>query len=120
MKNNFLSFATIRLCSTDISKSREYYQALFETQPTEDLDNFVSFHIAGVCLDISVADEKSPSSKGGAVGYWLVEDLDSLVARAKQIGGVVYRGPLKVQEVQRTIIQILDPVGNVMGFEAKF
>ncbi len=38
----------------------------------------------------------------------------------EKIGGQVYRGPLKVLEIQRTILQIQDPFGNIIGFEAPF
>lgn len=113
-------FATIRIFSNDVSQSRDWYQALFGIEPVEDLADFVSFKIHGVCLDISKADEKSPFSAGGSVGYWLVDNLENLLARAEALGGKIYRGPLKVPEVQRTIVQVQDPVGNVVGFEAPF
>ncbi len=114
------SFITIRICSADVTKSRDWYRNFFSIEPIEDLKNFVSFKINGVCLDISLADEKSPTSQGGSVGYWLVDDLDRAMKRATELGGELYRGPLRVEEVQRTIVQIKDPVGNVIGLEAEF
>jgi predicted enzyme related to lactoylglutathione lyase len=114
------NFATIRLCSSDLQKSKQWYQKFLGHEPVEDLENFVSFKICGVCLDISEADEKSPSSLGGAVGYWLVNDLDAAIEKAVDLGGIVYRGPLRVEEVRRTIVQIKDPIGNVIGLEADF
>lgn len=114
------NFATIRISSTDVAKSRDWYRSLLDIDPIEDLENFVSFKIGDTCFDISLADEKSPSSPGGSVGYWLVDDLDAVMKRAIEIGGEIYRGPLDVNEVQRTIVQIKDPCGNVIGFEAAF
>ncbi len=55
---------------------------------------------------------------GGAVGYWFVDDLKAAIDRALELGGERYRGPLEVPETQRTIVQIKDPCGNVIGFEA--
>ena len=111
-------FATIRLCSPDVAKSRDWYQRLFGITPVEDIENFVSFKINGTCLDITLADSKSPLSTGGSVGYWLVDNLDIAIGRAVELGGSIYRGPLKIEEVRRTIVQIKDPLGNVIGFEA--
>ena len=89
-------------------------------EPVEDLENFVSFNIAQTCFDISVADEKSPRSYGGSVGYWLVDDIEKAISAAIELGGKVYRGPLRIDEIQRTIAQIVDPYGNVIGLEAEY
>ncbi|MDD4973473.1 MAG: hypothetical protein PHY93_03940 [Bacteriovorax sp.] len=112
------SFATIRMSVSNVSKSRDWYKQLFEIEPIEDIENFVSFKLQNVCFDICLADEKSPVSEGGSVGYWFVDDLASLLDKVHRLGGSVYRGPLKVIEIQRTIVQIIDPFGNIIGFEA--
>lgn len=114
------NFATIRISSTNVAKSRDWYELLFGIRPSEDAPNFASFKIGDTSLDIALADGKSPTSPGGAVGYWLVDDLDQVIARATQLGGEIYRGPLRVDEIRRTIVQIKDPLGNVIGFEAEF
>lgn len=87
------SFATVRLCSADLQKSKQWYQKFLGLDPVEDLENFVSFKICGVCLDIGEADAKSPSSLGVAVGYRLVNDLDAAIEKAIALNGIVYRGP---------------------------
>ena len=113
-------FATLRLSVNDVSKSKSWYKALFETEPIEETEKFVSFKINETFLDISEADSKTPVSTGGSVGYWLVDSLDELIKKSVSIGGEIYRGPLKVPETQRTIVQIKDPFGNIIGFEAPF
>jgi hypothetical protein len=75
-------FCTIRISASDISKSRDWYRALFDLEPVEDSNNFVSFKINGICFDIAAADSKSPVSPSGTVGYWLVDNLDGLLAKA--------------------------------------
>lgn len=60
------------------------------------------------------------SSVGGSVGYWQVDKLDHVVSKAIGLGAELYRGPLKVQEIRRIIVQIKDPMGNVVGFEETF
>lgn len=120
MSFSLKGFATIRLCVSDVARSRDWYKSFFGADPVEDLENFASFQLGGTLLDISLADAKSPLSTGGSVGYWLVDNLESAIARATELGGKVYRGPLRVEEVKRTIVQIQDPFGNVIGLEAEF
>jgi RimJ/RimL family protein N-acetyltransferase/predicted enzyme related to lactoylglutathione lyase len=115
---NIQSFATIRLSTNDFAKSRKWYIDFLGQNPIEDIENFASFRIQGVSLDISAADAKSPSSTGGSVGYWLVSELQPVIERALKRGATIYRGPLEVVELSRTIVQIKDPCGNVIGFEA--
>lgn len=114
------NFATIRIFTDDVPRARDWYKKFLGISPVEDLENFVSFKINGTCFDISLADSKSPASAGGSVGYWLVDNLANMIERAIELGGQVYRGPLRVEEVKRTIVQIKDPVGNVIGFEEDF
>ena len=114
------SFATIRISVTDVTESKNWYQSLFGQKPIEEIEKFVSFRINDVCFDISLADSKSPLSPGGSVGYWLIDDMDELLKRIEEIGGKIYRGPLRIDEIQRIIVQIQDPFGNVIGFEAPF
>lgn len=110
--------SAIRIFSNDIKKSRDFYKALFNQDPIEDLDFFVSFKIGGSCFDITVPDAKNPFSQGGSVGYWLVDSIEVVLKKVEELGGKLYRGPLKVPETQRTIMQVQDPFGNVLGFEA--
>jgi predicted enzyme related to lactoylglutathione lyase len=112
-------FSTLRLLSNDVSKSRDWYKSLFNQDPIKDTENFVSFKVAGVFFDITSPDAKNPFSSGGSIGYWLVENIDEAIARVKELGGEVFRGPLKIQEINRIIVQIKDPFGNVIGFESE-
>ena len=117
MRIKIKEFTTIRLLSHDVSKSRDWYMYFFSQDPVEDTENFVSFKVAGVSLDITSPDAKNPFSCGGSIGYWLVDDLDQVLEKVKELGGEIYRGPLKVTETNRIIAQIKDPFGNVIGLE---
>lgn len=111
-------FSTLRIFSNDLRQSRDWYAQFFGQNPIEDLENFVSFQIGKTKFDITAPDQKNPFSSGGAVGYWLVDDVNLVLKKAEQLGGKSYRGPLKVPEIQRQIMQIQDPFGNVLGFES--
>ena len=103
------SLATIRISVKKVAQSKEWYKSLFNCEPVEEIENFVSFRIAGTCFDIALADDKSPISTGGSVGYWQVDNLENLLSRVKELGGKVYRGPLEVAEIQKKIVQVQDP-----------
>ena len=118
MKFELARFSTIRIFVKDVKESRDWYAQLFDLNPIEDIDGFVSFNLAGTCFDIVSQDDKNPFSIGGSAGYWLVDDVDLVLKKAEMLGGKLYRGPLKVPEIQRTIMQIQDPFGNVIGFES--
>ena len=72
MMSKVFGIRTLRLISNDISESRKFYQELFEIQPIEVLENFVSFLIGNSILEICLEDDKNPSSTGGAIGYRLL------------------------------------------------
>lgn len=112
-------FATLRIFSNDLAKSRKYYESFFDVFPIEDSDFFVSFKIGTTNLDITLPDQKNPYSTGGTIGYWLVDDVNLVLKKAESLGGKLYRGPLELPEIQRKILQIQDPFGNVLGFESK-
>ncbi len=108
---------TLRLISNDTSKSRKFLQELFEIQPIEVQQNFVSFLIGNSILDICLEDYKNPSSSGGTIAYWQVEDLEFFIQKVRKLGGEVFRGPLEVKETNTKIVQIKDPCGSVIGLE---
>ena len=118
MAFEFEKFSSIRIFVENISESREWYKKLFKIDPFENSDDFVSFRICDVSFDICLADDQSPKSTGGAVGYWLIDNMDELISDVRNLGAVIYRGPLYVKETQTNIIQIQDPFGNIIGFEA--
>ncbi len=113
-------FSTLRLSVLDVARSRDWYEKFFGVAPVEDLPDFASFRIAETVLELVLADEKSPISNGGSVGYWLVDDLAGTLSLAEELGAEIYRGPLAVEEIHRTIVQIRDPFGNVLGFTEVF
>ena len=120
MSFKVINLATIRVCVLSVQQSRDWYKSFFGIEPVEDLDDFVSFSVGGAIFDIALADQKSPISTGGSVGYWLVDNLEEAISKATNSGGKVYRGPLRVEEVRRTIVQIMDPYGNVIGLESEY
>ena len=118
MDFQIIEFSTLRIFSNDLRKSRDWYKNFFGVDPIEDSENFISFKVGKFNLDITFPDSKNSISHSGSIGYWLVNDLDALIKKIDSSGATIYRGPLAVPEIQRTIVQMQDPFGNVIGFEA--
>lgn len=110
--------STIRLCVKNVAQSGKWYKDFFGTAPVEELKDFVSFKIGNILLGISLADNKNPISKGGSISYWTVDDLAKAIKRGTELGAKIYRGPMRVEQIQRTIVQLEDPFGNVIGLES--
>lgn len=105
----------VRLCAVNLVESKKWYEKVLGTKPYIDVEGFVEFRIEGGCgLAIGEADEKSPFSTGGCIGYWNVDNLEGSIDHFKAHGAVVYRGPLEIEDGKR-ICQIKDPFGNVIG-----
>lgn len=114
-----IGLKTLRLISKDVAGSKLFYQKFFDAPPFEEQENFVSFRIGHFVLDICFADEKNPTSTGGSISYWEVDDLEFFINRALNLGGEIFRGPLEVKEINTRIVQIKDPAGSVIGLEQK-
>ena len=108
---------TLRLCVADVEKSRHFYEHLFGAAPVEECADFVRFDFSGAGFELVKADDKNPCSTGGSVGYFEVGNLKDVIADARSAGGTIWRGPLKISEDGRHILQIKDTEGNVIGFE---
>lgn len=112
-----LKLRTCLLFVSNIEKSKNYYAQFLDLSPVEELTDFASFQIGDQFINLHLADAKSPLSTGGCVCYLSVNNLEYWIKRATDIGGVIWRGPLKVND-NSTICQILDPFGNVIGLES--
>ena len=114
---NTLKLRTCLLFVNEIEQSKNYYAEFLDLSPVEDLVDFASFQIGEQFINLHLADGKSPLSTGGCVCYLHVENLEYWIKKATDIGGTIWRGPLKVSD-KSTICQILDPFGNVIGLES--
>lgn len=114
-----IGLKTLRLISNNILNSKKFYQNFFDSDPIEIQENFVSFLVGKNIIDICIEDDKNPTSTGGSISYWQVEDLDFFISKAENLGAKVFRGPLEVKETNSRIVQIKDPAGSVFGLEEK-
>lgn len=110
---------TILMFVEDVTASSNFYGKLLNLEPCESGPSFCSFKLGDQYFNFHPVDRKSPLSKGGSVGYWLVDNFEAFVQRACSMGATVYRGPLFLEEIGRHICQLEDPFGNIIGIEGE-
>ncbi len=104
------------LFTPDVNASRDWYEKVLAIKPVIEMENYFEFRPGGLCgLCLHPADKKSPQTTGGSVGYWRVLNFRDAVAHFEKHGAKVYRGPIDLGNGQ-SICQMLDPIGNVIGF----
>lgn len=106
----------VYLFTSDFEASKAWYRNVLGIEPTIDIENYVEFRpgdSSGLCLHH--ADDKSPFSTGGSVAYWSVVDFNAAIAHFQKHGAKIYRGPIPIEN-GKSICQMIDPIGNVIGF----
>lgn len=107
-----LAVERVVLFVEDVDRALAWYQQLLNGEV--DRTGLPTVISGDVQLGFHPADDKTPAGVGGAVAYFRVESLHAALERFTSAGGTVYRGPLRVED-GRTICQIRDPFGNVVG-----
>lgn len=112
-----MKLSTIRLITTNVKGSDSFLRQIFNLKVIEEQETFISYQLGELIIDLILEDQKNPSSSGGAIAYFLTDNLHLIINRAKELGAEVYRGPLRVTEINKEIVQIRDPYGVILGLE---
>lgn len=110
----FQSVHSVMFHVEDTKKACEWYSRFLGVEPVYLLEDFPVLRVGAVEICFHKADTKVASGKAGVVTYWRVQDFSAAVERAKEMMGLIHRGPLDIEDGQ-TICQILDPFGNLFG-----
>jgi ribosomal-protein-alanine N-acetyltransferase len=102
----------------DIQKSKVWYEKALGTPPSVSAEFFVEFRVGTNAICLHPADEKSPLTTGGAVGYWRVNSFQKALDHFVSNGAELYRGPLDIGD-GTFICQVKDPFGNVIGLTGR-
>ena len=79
-------------------------------------DGFAWFDVGGVEFGFHPADAGKNPVGGSPVVYLRAEDLAMALNRAESKGARRHRGPLSIG-ASRSIVQLVDPFGNVFGLD---
>ncbi len=115
------AFSWNELMTTDVKGAKAFYGELlgWQLEPCPDADPEMEYlmaksgdtQLAGV-MAIPEDAKGMPASWGG---YITVDDVDSTVKKAQQLGGKVCMGPQEIPNVGRFVV-MQDPQGAVISF----
>ncbi|WP_170689768.1 hypothetical protein [Ruegeria profundi] len=99
----------------NMEESEAFYRALFDSEPTIGLPEFVAFDVAGGWFAIVSRDKYAPGAEAGsgAVPYLQSADLEVLHARAIAAG---VAAPKIIEEPGIHLLKITDPNGQLIEF----
>ncbi|MFK0383209.1 VOC family protein [Agrobacterium sp. NPDC090273] len=112
-----MSFITAILVHVaDVEEGLTWYARAFpEALPSvSHPSGFEFLQVGDVQLEIVPADEKVASGAAGSVVYWWTDDFEGAMAHWRDIGGVLYRGPMRI-DGDLWMCQFRDPWGNCVG-----
>lgn len=84
----------------------------------ESVDEFACFDLGDIEFGFHPSDEEMNPHGGTPVIYLTTDNLEKSVSNAQALGAQLHRGPLQVSG-DRTIAQLVDPFGNIFGFDGK-
>jgi predicted enzyme related to lactoylglutathione lyase len=102
----------------ELEKARDWYAEVLDILPYRDDKDFVGFHLDGCDLCFHSSDEKSGEDGASVVVYWVVDNLEELIAHFISYGATLYRKPIEIIEGGR-VAQIQDPFRNILGLTEK-
>ncbi len=99
----------------NMEESEAFYRALFDSEPTIGLPEFVAFDVAGGWFAIVSRDKYAPGAEAGsgAVPHLQSADLEVLHARAIAAGATT---PEIIEEPGIHLLKITDPNGQLIEF----
>ena len=101
----------------NIETARRFYNQLFRVEPTVDIDNFISYRLAGGLFAIygEEAYEHSLQRGNNVVPYLQVENIDREYQRVKRLSPKMVHDTV-VDEGVIKLFMFTDPSGNLIEF----
>jgi uncharacterized protein len=108
--------AAVMVHVSDVAAAADWYLRAFphavrSTTATTDVE---CLSIAGMQLELVLADDKVSSGPSGTVVYWQVADFEATRLHFQDLGAALYRGPMRIED-GLSMCQVRDPWGNCIG-----
>jgi predicted enzyme related to lactoylglutathione lyase len=116
--------ATVSFWADDVKAAAKWYAELLGIQPyfqrpDANHPEYVEFRLGDHQHELGIISKKylpagSAKDFGGAVLYWHVDDLDSVLSRVKSMGAKEH-APVTKREAGFVTASVTDPFGNILG-----
>ncbi|MGB0629410.1 MAG: VOC family protein [Alphaproteobacteria bacterium] len=114
MATSLLGLRTTLYRVGDLAAAKTWYADAVGEAPFFDEPFYVGFNIAGYELGLMPDDTPAADKTENVLSYWGVEDIDSEVARLKDMGATMDNDPMNVGG-DIVVAELKDPWGNVLG-----
>ncbi len=122
--NILRGLTTVSFYADDIAAARDWYTQLLGIEPyfqRPDAENplYIEFRIGDYQHELGFVDRKyapqsAPTTPGGAIVFWHVDDIKSAVDKVKAMGATEYE-PITTRGEGFITASVVDPFGNVLG-----
>jgi predicted enzyme related to lactoylglutathione lyase len=123
---NLRGFATINYWADDVTAAAAWYTELLGVEPyfqrpgPDGALAYAEFRIGDNEAELGLvsrafAPPGLPSAPGGALMYWHVDDLESMVARLLELGATEFQPITPRGDIGFVTASVVDPFGNVLG-----
>ncbi len=110
----------VYVLSSDLSRSREFYQDLFSAAPTVETDVFIGFDVAGGLFAVISKQTFAPDAKlgGNTVPYLKVDEIQAALQHVETIAPDALKAPGLISEGPISLFKVTDPDGNILEYYA--
>lgn len=114
---------TVAYQSSDLEAAKRWYTELLGVQPYFQRPEYIEFRIGDYQHEFGILDSRylpdlgggGPTAQpGGAIVYWHVDDVHSLLERLQRMGATLHHPPRDFGE-GFVGASVVDPFGNVLG-----
>ncbi|MFG2487259.1 MULTISPECIES: VOC family protein [Streptomyces] len=113
-------FATINFWADDLEAAKSWYTEVLGTAPYFERPGYAEFRIGDYQHELGIVDRRfappgAAEKPGGAVAYWVVDDLPAVRQRLLDLGAEEYQPVTAHGDGGFVTAAVTDPFGNVLG-----
>ncbi|MFI1283757.1 VOC family protein [Streptomyces sp. NPDC020858] len=113
-------FATINFWADDLEAAKSWYTELLGIAPYFERPGYAEFRIGDYQHELGIVDRRyappgAAKDPGGAVAYWVVDDLPAVRQRLLDLGAEEYQPVTAHGDGGFVTAAVTDPFGNVLG-----
>lgn len=122
--NTLRGMSTVSFWADNVQEAAAWYTNLlgiepYFVRPNAKEPEYVEFRIGDYEHELGIISKKyapkaATGEPGGAVLYWHVDDIDTVLKQATDMGAVEYE-PRIEREAGFITASVLDPFGNILG-----
>jgi predicted enzyme related to lactoylglutathione lyase len=119
-------FATMNIWADDVAAAAAWYEQVvgvspyFERPGPDGRPAYIEFRIGDFQAELGIVDRRFafpgiPSTAGGALMHWHVDDLEGTLARLLELGATALQPITPRGDTGFVTASVIDPFGNILA-----